>query len=148
MKSVILFEDEGFAELLPLLLWRSLFELQVGRKVILDRIAQRLGMSVAGVWTRDWIANVAAQRCGAPANYPLSAPVVLVNGRWLFDGPVTLPKPPCVGIAEDGGIAYIACDEALATNLTPRDLFHPSHRELSIHGVRRGGGSGRPPPYP
>ena len=43
MKSVVLFEDEGFVDLLPLLFWRSLFELQIGRKVILDRIAQRLG---------------------------------------------------------------------------------------------------------
>jgi len=143
MKSVVLFEDEEFVDLLPLLFWRSLFELQVGRKVILERIAQRLGMSVAGVWTRDWIANVAAQRCGTPANYPLSAPAVLVNGRWLFDGTVKFPKPPCVGVVEGGGIAYIACDEALAANLTPRDLLHPSHRELSIHGVRREAAPGR-----
>ena len=102
MKSVVLLEDEGFVDLLPLLYWRSLFELQVGRKVILDRIAQRLGMSVAGVWTRDWIAKVAAQRCGAPANKALSAPAVLVNGRWLFDGPVNFPKPPSVGVLEGG----------------------------------------------
>ena len=148
MKSVVLFEDEGFVDLLPLLFWRSLFELQIGRTVILDRIAQRLGMSIAGVWTRDWIANVAAQRCGAPANYPLSAPAVLVNGRWLFDGPVKFPKPPCVGVVEEGGIAYIACDEALAANLSPRDLLHTSRRSLSIHGVPRERAVGRLLRYP
>ena len=148
MKSVVLFEDEGFVDLLPLLFWRSLFELQIGRKVILDRIAQRLGMSIAGVWTRDWIAKVAAQRCGAPANNALSAPAVLVNGRWLFDGPVEFPKPPCVGVVEGGGIAYIVCDKALAANLTPRDLLRASLRELSIHGVRREAASGRLLRYP
>lgn len=148
MKSVVLFEDEGFVDLLPLLFWRSLFELQVGRKVILDRIAQRLGMSIAGVWTRDWIANVAAQRCGAPANYPLSAPVVLVNGRWLFDGPVSFPKPPCVGVVEGGGIAYVVCDEALGAGLTPRDLLLLAQREQSLKGVRREAAAGRLLRYP
>jgi len=148
MKSIVLFEDEGFVDLLPLLFWRSLFELQVGRKVIMDRIAQRLGMSVAGVWTRDWVAKVAAQRCGAPANNPLSTPAILVNGRWLFDGPVKFPQAPCVGVAEDGGIAYIVCDEALATKLTPNDLLDKAHRERTLHDVRRESASGRLLRYP
>ncbi len=148
MKSVVLFEDEDFVNLLPLLFWRSLFELQVGRKVILDRIAQRLGMSIAGVWTRDWIAKVAAQRCGAPANSPLSAPAVLVNGRWLFDGPVEFPNPPCVGNVEGGGIAYIVCDEALAAKLTPRDLLHASQRDLLLQGVPQRTVAGRLLRYP
>ena len=71
MRSIILFEDEGFENLLPLLYWRSVFELRVGRKIIMDRTAQRLGLPVAGVWTRDWISKVAAQRCGAPSNQPI-----------------------------------------------------------------------------
>jgi len=148
MKSVVLFEDEGFVDLLPLLYWRSLFELQVGRKSILDRISQRLGMSVAGVWTRDWVAKVAAQRCGAPSNNSLSAPVVLVNGRWLFDGPVKFPKPPCVGVVEGGGVAYIVCDETLGAKLTPQDLLQPAKREQSLNGVRREAVSGRLIRYP
>jgi len=148
MKSVVLFEDEGFVDLLPLLFWRSLFELQVGRKVILDRIAQRLGMTVAGVWTRDWIAKVAAQRCGAPANQPLDAPAALINGRWLFDGPVKFPEPPCMGVLKDGGIAYIVCDTALAATLTPFDLLDKAHRELSLQCVRGEAAPGRLLRYP
>lgn len=148
MKSIVLFEDEGFVDLLPLLFWRSLFELQVGRKVILDRIAQRLGMSVAGVWTRDWIAKVAAQRCGAPANNSLNAPAILVNGRWLFDGRVKFPTPPCVGVVEGAGIAYIVCDKALAANLTPRALLDTALRERALHDIRRESASGRLLRYP
>jgi len=105
-------------------------------------------MSVAGVWTRDWIAKVAAQRCGAPANKALSAPAVLVNGRWLFDGPVNFPKPPSVGVLEGGGIAYIACDQALAERLTPRDLLHSSSRELLLQGIPREKALGRLLRYP
>ncbi len=143
MKSVVLFEDEGVVDLFPLLLWRSVFELQVGRKIMLDRIAQRLGRSVAGVWARDWIAPVAGQRCGAPANYPLKPPTVLVNGRWLIDGDMTFPKSPCVGVLDGGETAYIACDEALAANLAPRDLLQASLRDLSLRNVPRQKAPGR-----
>ena len=147
-RALILFEDEGFVDLLPLVFWRSIFELQVGRKIILDRIAQRLGMSVAGVWTRDWIAAVAAQRCGAPANYPLNGPTVLVNGRWLFDEPVDLPRTPTVGTTEDGGQAYIVCDAALAKDLSARELLHAKYRAPALAGVARRPAPGRLIRYP
>ncbi len=143
MNSFVLFEDEGFAGWLPLLFWRSIFELQIGRKVALDRISQRLGMSVAGVWTRDWIGPVAGQRCGAPANYPLRPPVVLVNGRWLFDEAIKFPKPPCVGVLDGEETAYIVCDEKLAAGLAPRDLLTAARRDLSLRNIPREKAPGR-----
>lgn len=145
---MILFEDEGFVDLLPLLYWRSLFELQVGRKSILDRMVQRLGLSVAGIWTRDWVAKVAAQRCAVPANQPLSAPIVLVNGRWLFDGPVKFANAPCVGVVDDGSIAYIACDQSLAGALNPSVLLNAAKREATLMGMRRETAPGRLLRYP
>jgi len=137
MKSLVLFEDEGFVDLLPLLFWRSMFELQIGRKIALDRIAQRLGSPVAGVWTRNWIGSVTAQRCGAPANYPLNGPTILINGRWLFDEPVEFPNPPAVGVVGENEVAYIVCDPALAERLSPRDLQRRDLRELVLQGVPR-----------
>ena len=78
-RTLVLFEDEGFVNLLPLVLWRSVLELRVGRKIILDRTAQELGLSVGGVWTRDWLGTVTAQRCGAPANHPIDKTTILAN---------------------------------------------------------------------
>jgi len=143
MKSVVLYEDEGFVDLLPLTYWRSVFELQVGRKLLLDRIAQRLGMSVAGVWTRDWIAPVAAQRCGAPANHPLGGGEILVNGRWIVEGEVRFPKAPCVGVLPGGDIAYISCDKNLASSIHARDLQDPARRELVLQDIPRTPVAGR-----
>lgn len=148
MKSIILFEDEGFVDFLPLTFWRSVFELQVGRKILLDRIAQRLGMTIAGVWTRDWIAAVAAQRCGAPVNAPLQGKEILVNGRWLMEGEVRFPKPPCVGVLGNGEIAYIVCDKSLAGKIAPRDLQQATSRDLSLRNVPRQATSGRLLKYP
>jgi UDP-N-acetylglucosamine diphosphorylase/glucosamine-1-phosphate N-acetyltransferase len=143
MNSLVLFEDEGFVDLLPLVFWRSMFELQVGRKTLLERIVQCLRSPISGVWTRDWIAPVAGQRCGAPANYPLKAPTVLVNGRWLFNESIQFPKPPCVGVVEGGETAYIVCDQALAAGLAPRDLLHAERRDLSLRNVPRQKAPGR-----
>ncbi|MGB2988140.1 MAG: putative sugar nucleotidyl transferase [Phycisphaerae bacterium] len=109
-KTLVLFEDDGFVNLLPLVFWRSVFELRVGRKIVLDRTAQELELPIAGVWTRDWLAPVAAQRCGAPANQPVQGTTVLVNGRWVFDDRVKFPKAPCVGLV-DSDIAFVVCDK-------------------------------------
>lgn len=148
MRSLILFEDEGFSDLLPLTYWRSVFELQVGRKLQLDRIAQRLGLPIGGVWTREWIAQVAAQRCAAPVNHPLAGPSILVNGRWLMDGTVKLPNEPTVGVTSDGGLAYIVCDKALAPALAPRDLLSQERRDVVLRGVVRNPVGGRLLRYP
>jgi len=127
MIRIVLFEDDGFANLLPLVYWRSVFELRYGPSTLLDRVAQKLETPVCGVWTRDWIARVAQQRCGAPANVGVDDSTVLVNGRWIADGPVDWPRAPHVGVL-DGEIAYIVCDGRLASQLTPGDLLEPDRR--------------------
>jgi UDP-N-acetylglucosamine diphosphorylase/glucosamine-1-phosphate N-acetyltransferase len=136
MRSIVLFEDEGFENLLPLVFWRSVFELRLGRKIILDRTAQRLNSPIAGVWTRDWIARVAAQRCGAPANHALSGPAVLVNGRWLIDASISFPDEPCVGMIGDE-VAYVVCDAKLASVLAPQDLLTANRRAKVLQATRR-----------
>ncbi len=146
-RSIVLFEDEGFVNLLPLVFWRSVFELRYGRRILLDRVAQQLETPVAGVWTRPWLAPVAAQRCGAPANQPLPSSTVLVNGRWIFDEPIKFPRKSCVGIV-DSEVAYIACDAKLASRLKPADLLDPEARAAALEGVDRREVPGRFLRYP
>jgi len=147
MKPLVLFEDEGFADLLPLVFWRSVFEIQLGRKILLDRFAQRLGRPVSGVWTRDWMAPVAGQRCGAPANRPLSGPTLLVNGRWRFDAPVEFPDSPCVGTIE-GAPAYIVCDEKVAAALTPLSFLEVASSAAALERLPKHDAPGKLLRYP
>ena len=146
-RTLVLFEDDGYVDLLPLVFWRSVFELQVGRKILLDRTAQRLGMSVGGVWTRDWLSSVSGQRCGAPCNRPVEAGTVLVNGRWLVDETQSFPTAPCVGMV-DSDVAYIVCDADLARRLRPSDLLDQSRRHAALEGVPRQSTTGRFFRYP
>jgi UDP-N-acetylglucosamine diphosphorylase/glucosamine-1-phosphate N-acetyltransferase len=147
MKKIVLFEDEGFSDLLPLVYWRSVFEVRLDRRILLDRAAQMLGVPVSGVWTRDWIARVAQQRCGTPANTGVDDSTVLVNGRWLTEGPVEWPKGPCVGVA-GGEVVYVVCDAALANDLAPRDLLEPARRAEALEGVPVEPAPGRMLRYP
>ncbi len=140
--TLVLFEDDGYVDLLPLVFWRSVFELQVGRKILLDRTAQRLGMSVGGVWTRDWLAAVSSQRCGAPCNRSVEAGTVLVNGRWLVDDAQSFPKAPCVGMV-DSNVAYIVCNAALAKKLKASELLDRSRRQAALEDVPRQSATGR-----
>ncbi|UCE60450.1 MAG: hypothetical protein JSU63_01625 [Phycisphaerales bacterium] len=136
MKSVVLFEDEGHSNLAPLVYWRSVFELKVGRKILLDRTAQCLGTPITGVWTRNWLAAVAAQRCGAPANQPVDDGTILVNGRWLTGKTPEFPAGPCVGVA-DGQVAFIVCNSKLASDIGPTDLLDTTRRDMTIAGIEQ-----------
>ncbi len=146
-ETIVLFEDEGFLHLLPLVWWRSVFELRVGRKIQMDLIAQRTGLPLGGVWTREWYAPVAAQRCGAPANRPIRAGAILVNGRWTPEAHEGFPPPPCVGETPDG-IAYIVCDEKLARSLRAPVLLDPPRRAEILESVPRRAAEGRLIRYP
>ncbi|MBI1825531.1 MAG: hypothetical protein HY287_10250 [Planctomycetes bacterium] len=148
MRRIVLFEDEGFANFLPLTAWRTIFELQVGRKIMLDRIAQRLNTPISGVWVRDWMRQIASQRCSVPANESLDGETVLVNGRWLFDDKTEFVKSPAVGTCASGDIAYIACDAALARRISTADLLDGIRCGKLLCGVPRTSVSGHLITYP
>ncbi len=133
MSKIVLFEDSGFANLLPMLYWRTVFELRCGRGSLAARIERLLGAQPAGLWTRAWIAEVAAERFNLPINQPAAAGDVLVNGRWLPDEPMTFGQDPVVGMC-DGEIAYVVCDEQLARRLGPEHFLDPDGRSELMEG--------------
>ena len=147
-QQIVLFEDDGFVSFLPLTYWRSVFELRYGREILLDRIAQALGQPIAGVWTRDRLAPIAAQRCGAPANAGISENTILVNGRWVVEPEASLPEQgPVVGMIGDE-VAYIVCDSKLAADLAPRDLVDKECRMLALQDIPTQDARGRLLHYP
>lgn len=122
MSCIVLFEDSGFAKLLPLVYWRGVGELLCGRKSLLDHTAFRLRRPVDGLWTRSYLAGVCEHRLQIPVNRRATADTVLVNSRWVVSGPVEFAKPPCVGVCK-GSIVYIACDPGLAERISPEMLL-------------------------
>ena len=110
MNKIVLFEDAGFANLLPLTYWRTVFGLRCGRKTLSDRLAQYLGRPAGGLWTRDWLAAVAAERYMVPVNAPADENTVLVNSRWLIDRAVEFKPGPFAGTSGDQIVYLTALD--------------------------------------
>lgn len=147
MKGIVLFDDSGFSNLLPLSFWRSIGELRLGRKLLLDRTAQRLGLPIEGIWSHAWLAAVAAHRCGAPANKPTEEGSVLVNSRWLVDQSIEFPRAPHVGVVGDE-VAFVVVDRKLADGLRPNDFLDRSAEKEALSGIPRMEVGGRMIHYP
>jgi len=147
MNRLVLFEDAAFANLLPLTYWRTVFDLRCGRSSLAERIAKKLQCDPVGLWTRVWIADVAAERWNLPINQSLAAGDVLVNGRWLVETGCDLHAPPYVATCDDG-IAYVACDAQLAQRLGPEDFLDRSRWPELVSGAPSGPTSGSLVEYP
>ena len=134
MNGIVLFEDYRADAMLPLVYWRSLGELRLGRHILMDRCAQQLGLPVLGVWTRDWMAATAQYRCQVPVNQQVPPGSLLASARWVFDAPIDFPEAPAVGrVGEE--IAYIVCDAELARNIAPIDLLDAGRQADVLAGV-------------
>ncbi len=124
MSRIVLFEDAGFANLLPALYWRTVFELRCGRETLRERIERLTGQTVSGLWTRAWMAEVTAERSRIPVNGAISPGDILVNGRWVPDDGHVFPASPAVGRCGND-IAYVVCSDALAEHLGPEHFLDP-----------------------
>ncbi len=130
MSQLMLFEDAGYRNLLPLTYWRCIAALFCGRKSLLDNAAWRLGRPISGVWTREYMAEVAGLRVQTPVNRPATDGTILVNARWLLSDRVPFHDPPYVAYCGDA-IAYVSCDRKLAESLAPQTLLDSdASREL------------------
>jgi UDP-N-acetylglucosamine diphosphorylase/glucosamine-1-phosphate N-acetyltransferase len=134
MVRYILFEDQNSADLLPLVLWRSVFELNGGRICQMDRIARRLGQHPSGLWAREWIAKVAAHRCQLPVNQPVDGQCVLVNGRWSARRNLDIQAAPSAGVCGDS-LVYVALDDAFARRWSPETLLGEDRWREALSGV-------------
>jgi UDP-N-acetylglucosamine diphosphorylase/glucosamine-1-phosphate N-acetyltransferase len=144
MRTLVLFEDEGFSQLLPLTYWRTAGELRCGYGSLYDlilRAATDLGSSLEiAIWCRPEIAAVAAGRFSHPVNTPPSVlptePAMFVNARLLatdnlIDGPA-----PAVQWHDDK-LLVINADADLAAKLTPEIMLDPSAARAILGCVKK-----------
>ncbi len=128
---VCLFEDAPVADLEPLCLTRPVFDLLSGCTTLAEKQCRHFGATRRGVLVRPEFAAITRQESpGVAANdlgWLRSAPVVLVNGRWLppmpGDGVPDLPDAPCVGLC-DGEVAWAV--------LHPEQLAAPADLDAAL----------------
>ena len=99
--DIVLFEDAGFADLLPLTFWRATFELRCGCGSLLDHARARYPNARFTLFTRPELADVVMARTSLPVNTaPQSDTLLLINGRLLLREP--LPDTTDSGVCRAG----------------------------------------------
>ena len=132
---IILYEDTGWKNLLPLVYTRAVFQLICGMGDLLARVHRIVGQDVAlEVWCRSELAEIVTEQTGLPANRPLEGEALLLNGRGLW---AELPQVESgasswIGVAGDQErTACIFADATLAAELSPGTLLDEDCAVLS-----------------
>jgi UDP-N-acetylglucosamine diphosphorylase/glucosamine-1-phosphate N-acetyltransferase len=136
MRRVVIFEDFGYANLLPLTYWRATFELRCGCDQLIDKIRAAIGPADVSLSVRPELADVVAERWHLPANVPPSGETLFVNGRLLAASSVPWPEAPAVGL-RGTTIAFALADAPMAAAATP-EMWLNSERLMSWIETNRG----------
>jgi UDP-N-acetylglucosamine diphosphorylase/glucosamine-1-phosphate N-acetyltransferase len=125
VKTLIIFEDADYKNLLPLVYWRTVGELRIGYGRLCDQLITRLQPDEVYYYCRPELAAVAGERFPYPINQvPDTNQALLVNARLLCTAPLNLAQSPAVQWADDAPAAIFA-DRPLIEKLTPAALLDP-----------------------
>ena len=124
--NIVLFEDEGYLNLLPLTWLRPAFELRCGRDRMIDKIADRLGGSIVGVRTRPELQKAVAART-ALARPDSGRAWSLVNARLFVTESTALPQ---------AGVAWVVRGVLLAATASA-DMINVASADVLLDHRRR-----------
>ena len=141
-QTVVIFEDAGYVNLLPLVYWRGVFDLKCGICSLKERIERVMGIEKPLLYVRDYLAECIAEKdygsCMTTMNPQSHQSVLFVNGRALLMD--AIPDAPAnqVGLAADGKqIAWVRADAALAAKIDAAAFLDAARLERLLDGVQR-----------
>lgn len=141
--SILVYEDFGWRQLLPLVYFRSCFELRCGMGRLIDRmtaVVDQSDQSVEGVWCRPNIAEVTQDHVTYPINQPLTKPTLLLNGRGLWHRLPEFPELKCCWVGVCGPQEQVACvflDDHSRLDLTPEIMLDQVRFQAATAGMPR-----------
>lgn len=147
---LIVYEDAGWQQLLPLVYVRATFQLLCGSCPLLTRVLRLAEVSRPAdgnghhtqfaAWCRPLLAEVVAQQTALSINTPARGPALLLNGRGVWH---SLPPGDPVDAAWVGTVgpqqrvACIFADGDLAARLTPEILLDELQTRAVLAGITR-----------
>lgn len=133
--ALVLFEDAGYQNLLPLTYWRTVLELRTGYFALHEYATRALQARQTTVYCRPELATIVADRLGLPVNTrPASQGTLLVNGRLLLTRNIERGPLPSVQWSGDAPVV-IHADRALLDRLTPEVLLRTDATREVLDGV-------------
>lgn len=147
---IIVYEDAGWRQLLPLVYVRATFQLLCGTCSLLTRVARLVERVKAAqgngqvpqlsAWCRPLLAEVVALQTGLSVNVGTAGPALALNGRGVWH---TLPPHDAAQAAWVGTVGpqqRVACvfiDGELSARLTPEILLDELQTREALAGLPR-----------
>ncbi|GJQ27261.1 MAG: hypothetical protein HBSAPP02_22930 [Phycisphaerae bacterium] len=132
--SLIVFEDAGFRNLLPLVYSRATFNLRIGFDNLLAKIETAVNRTADAVFVRPVLAAVMAERQPRRVNQPSTCDDQLwVNGRVLLRAAFALP--PMSAVWQGEVLVAARVNRALGSQLTPNVLLDPVALRQKLGGL-------------
>ena len=120
--QLLIFEDDGYKNLLPLVYSRATFNLRCGFDNLLAKIEAAVGLTADAVFVRKSLARVLAERQTRRVNQPSTSDDQLwVNGRLLLRKGLDLTKDSAVWRGD--ALAAARLSRTIACKLTPDVLL-------------------------
>lgn len=134
--TIVLFEDSGFVDLLPLVYSRATFNLRCGFNNLREKIEHAHGRAIDAMFVRPSIAPVMAERWKLPVNAaPAAERQTWINGRAMVTGPIDLP--PDSAAWEGAVLAAANISATIARQLTIETLLDPAKLKSATASLRR-----------
>ncbi|MBI2481474.1 MAG: hypothetical protein HYV60_23390 [Planctomycetia bacterium] len=150
---VIVFEDHGWQNLLPLVYMRASFELTCGMDSLLHKVWRLRAVSrdatgnPAGqctsadisLWCRPFIATVVNEQTRFPVNVAFQSAALLLNGRvrWRRLPDKDIGTEPWVGVDSRNNIVCVFADASLMKTLSPETLLDELSMRAALADVPR-----------
>jgi len=135
--DLVIFEDERFVNLLPLVYLRPVFDLRCGCLTLRERICGVQGREKPLLYVRDELADLVAEQNNGQVRSQLDQPgrTLFVNGRCFLTEPISFSESNLLGRQGDQ-IAFIWADPDLAGRLTA-DVFVDPGKLWQVLGRQR-----------
>ncbi len=129
--KLVIFEDVGYVDLLPLVYSRATFNLRCGFDNLLDKIETAFGRTADALMVRSSIAGAIAERQSRPVNVvPDDLDQLWINGRLLVREPFELP--PNTVVLHGDVLLAARLDAKTAGKLTAETLLDTDARDAVL----------------
>ncbi len=135
MSTIVVYEDGGHVNLLPLTYWRAVFDLRLGFDTLLDKVRRAWHHASIQLFVRDYLADVVAEIHGPVVNRPIEQETLFLNGRLLIGQPLDVPVNTVVQVGAQ--VAAVRLDAQLASRMSPEVFLDAKRLAAALASLPR-----------
>lgn len=101
MNTIVVFEDNDYKKLYPLVYSRPVYGLKCGISTILEKMKRRYHNTNINLFCRDYLAEIVNKETGLSVNKTVNDNCLFINGRVLMDKAISVTGKEEIGVKDD-----------------------------------------------